>query len=86
MAVQCKGCGQTWPRDPALEVVCPTCNASVGVKCRRPSEHRCDIHHERDRLAMEMGFLEQCPAGATAVAQQNNPQLSLFDVKRYASG
>jgi hypothetical protein len=34
----------------------------VGVKCRRPSEHGCDIHPKRDQLAMDMGFLQRCTA------------------------
>lgn len=69
--VQCFRCGQKWPRDPALEVECPTCNAVIGRKCSRlrPSEHRVsaafadgvDVHPERDRLAMNLGFLQKCP-------------------------
>lgn len=54
--VSCSNCGQQWPRDPALEVRCPTCNATVGVKCKRPSGHGVwggQPHDERDRLAME---------------------------------
>jgi hypothetical protein len=28
MTVSCSSCGETWPRDPALEVPCPTWRAS----------------------------------------------------------
>lgn len=54
-------CGKTWPRDPVLEVVCPSCNAPVGVKCRRPSGHRCDPHAPRDVLADQKGCYGPCP-------------------------
>jgi len=53
VTVSCNNCGETWPRDPALEVCCPTCQAAVGRECRRPSEHRVfggEVHPARDRL------------------------------------
>lgn len=67
MSVTCNNCGHTWPRDPALEVPCPVCNAKIGCKCtiNRPSEHKLNpnfvldknmpggFHPERDLLAME---------------------------------
>ncbi len=37
MTVSCTSCGQTWARDPALEVPCLVCNADVGEYCRRLS-------------------------------------------------
>ena len=37
MTVSCASCGQTWARDPALEVPCLVCNADVGEYCRLPS-------------------------------------------------
>jgi len=61
--VRCSRCCQEWPRDPALEVVCPTCNVGIGVKCKRPSGHNVwgdQPHEARDRLAMERGFMEKC--------------------------
>lgn len=64
MPVKCHRCGQEWPRDPALEVKCPQCNAGVGVRCRRPSGHYlmgCQVHASRDRLALERGVLQKCP-------------------------
>lgn len=55
-------CGQEWPRDPALEVACPTCKAPVGSRCRRPSGHPAgQLHADRDLAAMEAGILEKCP-------------------------
>jgi hypothetical protein len=66
--VQCKACGQTWPREPALEVLCPTCQAPIGRKCRRPSGYGCDLHAERDREAMRRGIYGPCPAGPSAPA------------------
>ena len=63
MTIKCSRCGEEWPRDPALEVKCPTCNAPVGIKCKRPSEHTVfggQPHAARDRLAMEKGFMEKC--------------------------
>jgi len=75
MTVTCKACGQTWSRDPALEVECPACSAKVGQKCRRPSGHGCDIHSARDQCAMDEGFLQRCPA---APKQSTPDQLSLL--------
>ncbi len=37
MTVSCSNCGQTWERDPALEVSCPVCYVDVGERCKRPS-------------------------------------------------
>jgi len=68
--VTCRACGQTWPRDPALEVPCPQCRAPVGVKCRRPSGHNCETHRERDQAAMDAGLLQLCPKGPTAQQAQ----------------
>jgi hypothetical protein len=65
MTVSCLRCGQEWLRDPALEVECPTCHMAIGVKCRRPSGHDCDIHPKRDRLPMDLGYLQRCTAAAT---------------------
>ena len=59
---KCEDCGHTWPRDPSLEVECPTCGARVGFRCTalRPSGHRHSSgfaglkawgHDERDLLA-----------------------------------
>lgn len=68
--VTCATCGETWPRDPALEVPCPVCNAAVGKRCRRPSAHNNfgnQPHAERDRAAMAAGLLRPCPMGPTAL-------------------
>ena len=77
MTATCWNYGETWPRDPALEVECPTCHARVGVKCRRPSGHSCELHHSRDQAAMDAGFLRPCPKGPSA-QQAMTPQLELF--------
>jgi len=56
MAVQCSACKQSWPRDPALEVKCPSCPAEIGQHCVRPSGHNLfgnTFHTERDKLAMK---------------------------------
>ena len=55
-------CGQTWPRNPMLEVVCPTCGAPVGQYCRRPSGYSgpfVEFHVDREKVAMERGFLQR---------------------------
>jgi DNA-directed RNA polymerase subunit RPC12/RpoP len=63
----CARCGQTWPRDPALEVPCPQCQAPAGVNCRRPSGHPLPgmggerIHFARDQGALDAGLLQKCP-------------------------
>lgn len=68
MPVSCSRCGQTWPRDPALEVDCPTCHAPVGRRCVRPSEHKVfggQFHPDRDRAAMAAGFMQKCQGTLT---------------------
>lgn len=63
MGVGCnKGCGRTWPRHPAREVSCPDCNARVGQRCRRPSEHgAADYHRARYLAAYDAGHFGECP-------------------------
>ena len=61
MTVTCDACGETWPRHPAKEVPCPTCNATIGSPCRRPSDHPCTIHVARDRLALATTEYDPCP-------------------------
>ena len=89
MTVSCSACGQEWPRDPALEVACPKCEAKVGHYCRvrRPSGHTANfgnktlIHPARDQFAMDMGLLQRCPAAIVSASidqQANNPQMSLL--------
>ena len=63
MGASCNHCNQEWDRDPALEVACPSCSANVGQKCERPSGHKCRIHANRDRLALEeVCDYNKCPA------------------------
>jgi hypothetical protein len=62
-----KGCGKTWPRDPALEVPCPECAAPIGTRCRRPSGHGAwgrEPHAARDILADQQGHYGPCPRAA----------------------
>lgn len=77
MSVTCYRCGQTWPRDPALGIKCPQCLAPVGVLCRRPSGHPCDLHHSRDQAALDAGLLQRCPASMIE-AEPPDSQPSLF--------
>jgi hypothetical protein len=64
--VTCSACGQSWKRDPALEVVCPTCRAPIGSPCKRPSGHGAmEVHRSRDQLALDDGLVELCPEGPT---------------------
>jgi hypothetical protein len=68
---RCNRCGETWPRDPALEVVCPVCHAGVGKPCMRPSEHKAfRLHAERDVAAMAAGVLKKCTG---ALVEKNSP-------------
>jgi len=78
MTVSCSLCGEEWPRDPALEVPCPSCHARIAVKCRRPSGHNCDVHAERDRLAMALGFLKPCPGVTRLRGEVTSDDLPLF--------
>lgn len=87
MTARCNSCGQEWPRDPALEVECPDCRASVGAPCRRPSGHGCAVHGARDRLAMDRGFLTLCLAIGPAspglsIDATDSDVLPLFAFKR----
>jgi hypothetical protein len=82
MTVSCSACGQQWPQDPALEVVCPICNAQAGYYCceKRPSGYRIRfgstlIHPARDQLAMDKGFLQKCPAATIAPLQAQQASL-----------
>jgi hypothetical protein len=82
MTVSCSACNQSWPRDPALEVECPKCKAKIGNYCRvrRPSGHTANfgnktlIHPIRDQLAMDMGFLQRCPAAENKEDAKISPQ------------
>jgi hypothetical protein len=67
----CRRCGQTWPRDPRLEVDCPRCGAAAGTSCRRPSGHAAaEIHVEREQLAVDRGVLSApCPASVALVPE-----------------
>lgn len=67
-------CGLTWPRDPVLEVACPTCTAPIGIGCKRPSGHSgpfVELHAERDLLADREGKYGPCPLGLCGVANRN---------------
>ena len=70
MSVTCRNCGGTYPYDPALDVVCPTCQAPKGVKCRRPSGHDCELHIARDALALKEGKIWLCPASKASRGQR----------------
>ena len=64
--VHCRRCGTAWPRDPALEVACPTCGAVIGQPCRRPSGHTIpygEAHAARDLTADAAGSYGSCPRG-----------------------
>ena len=66
MTLSCNrdGCDRTWPRDPVLEVGCPSCSAPIGTKCKRPSGHAGNFvhpHGKRDRLAVDEGHYGTCP-------------------------
>lgn len=73
MTARCVKCGQEWPRDPRLEVPCPTCGAAIGRSCKRPSGHVApEPHVPREQAAIDAGHLTaHCPA---------EPQAGLFEV------
>jgi len=71
MTVSCnrQACDRTWPRDPVLEIECPSCGADVGTKCKRPSGHGGNFvhpHAARDRRAVAEGHYGNCPLGICA--------------------
>lgn len=73
--VRCEGCGQEWPRDPALEVACPTCHVRVGAWCKSPSGHKAmHLHRERMQAALDAGFEHPCPAAAPKVTGGKAPK------------
>lgn len=58
---RCRNCGETWPRDPRLEVPCPSCDAPVGSKCKRPSGHTVKTPHvPREEAALEADEIDKC--------------------------
>ena len=62
MTVFCTYCGEGWPRDPALEVTCPSCSrGGGGRRCVRPSGHEGEIHADRDRRAMDERAIAPLP-------------------------
>ncbi|MBN1661926.1 MAG: hypothetical protein JXA93_26265 [Anaerolineae bacterium] len=83
MTVRCCLCGQEWPRDPALEVPCPTCLAKIGQACRRPSGYTGNftgVHAARDQAAMQAGLLEPCPAAPKQQKKAPQPPASTKQV------
>lgn len=65
-------CNRTWPRDPCVEVTCPTCGAEPGVLCKRGSGHVVwtqgkglprGIHGARHNAALAAGAYGSCPLG-----------------------
>lgn len=74
-------CGVEFPRDPRLEIECPTCHAKPGQRCRRPSEHVLkvgfgDWHSARKKLAFEL-FPCKCLEIWEKAQAAKNPQLPL---------
>lgn len=91
-SVFCKipGCGRIWPRDPVLEVQCPTCDATAGSPCvvRRPSGHVHTAafgglpewgHDTRDLAADAAGVYGPCPLGRCGAKPQLQLGLGLSD-------
>lgn len=74
-------CERTWPRDPVLEVPCPTCHAGVGMWCRRPSGHSFkSFHRERDIAADLAGAYGRCPTGRCGLAVTANLRPTQHDL------
>jgi hypothetical protein len=69
-AATCRSCGETWARDPRLEVPCPSCRVGVGARCVRPSGHTTfggQPHEAREEAAIVAGFLSrECTGRAAA--------------------
>jgi len=71
------GCDRSWPRDPALEVACPSCGAGIGQKCKRPSGHTAWqgwVHGERDIIADRQGQYGVCPSGRCGLKTEPTDQ------------
>ncbi len=80
---RCNVCGETWPRDPALEVACPVCKVRVGAWCKNPSGHKAmRLHAERDGAALAAGKLRVCPGPPAGAAAGRGPR----DPHRIARG
>ena len=78
-------CDRSWPRDPVLEVPCPTCQAEVGQVCRRPSGHptwQGTPHADRDIAADRGGHYGVCPTARCGLknveARKSSKQRELF--------
>lgn len=60
------GCHLSWEQEPTLGIDCPTCKATVGEVCKRPSGHRVwggQPHPARDIAADKAGLYGTCPLG-----------------------
>lgn len=81
----CHNCGETWPRHPALEVPCPTCQAPIGQACRKPSGHNRwsyeGPHVSREQAAVNAEIMSICAEGPTARGEApKEDQPALFEV------
>lgn len=66
--VSCANCGETWARDPRLEVECPDCWQKVGSWCQRPSGHKAaEFHIAREQAAVDAGLMSVCSAVETPI-------------------
>lgn len=75
MYCQKPGCDRFWPRDPALEVICPDCGAPIGSPCKRPSGHTVfahGVHGARDLAADAAGKYGICPSGRCGAAARDD--------------
>jgi hypothetical protein len=62
--VTCHACGETWPRDPVLEVECRVCHVRAGAFCNNPSGHKkMGFHPTRELAALAAGRMHLCPIG-----------------------
>lgn len=73
MSFVCRHCGEEWERHPVSLVICPTCKAEPGQRCKRPSGHDAAAFHiARERAALDAGVLKPCKL---APAQHYQPDL-----------
>lgn len=72
-------CDRTWDRHPILEISCPSCDADVGERCKRPSGHDVQgkhgrFHNQRYYDALDADHFGECPLDRCPESSEQSKQ------------